>query len=154
RVSVPALRRSQNALQISKPIEQLLSSASGKDPKQTAYLIAMAEIRDLQGDYSRVKELYRKVLELDGNSLVALNNLAWFLAVEQNAANEGLEVIDRAIRLAGPVGELLDTRAVIELRMGLPIQAIKDLQEAIADASIPNRLFHLAQANFLANNKS
>src|SRR5262249_55044440 len=64
RVSVPALRRSQNALQISKPIEQLLSSASGKDPKQTAYLIAMAEIRDLRGDYSGVKELYRKVLEL------------------------------------------------------------------------------------------
>src|SRR5262249_37760474 len=87
-------------------------------------------------------------------SLVALNNLAWFLAVEQNAAKEGLEVIDRAIRLAGPVGELLDTRAVIELRMGLPIQAIKDLQEAIADASTPNRLFHFAQPNFLANNKS
>jgi hypothetical protein len=39
------------------------------------------------------------------------------------------------------------------MKLGLAFQAIKDLEDAIAEAPTGARLFHLAQAQLLAKNK-
>src|SRR4029078_2623677 len=66
---------------------------------------------------------------------------------------EALTLINRAIDLVGPQGELLDTRAVVHLAMKRTELATQDFVEAIRETPTTSRyLFHLAQAHRLANN--
>ncbi len=63
-----------------------------------------------------------------------------------------MELLDKAIGLAGPRPGLLDTRAVILSRNGQHQNALSDLEEAIAQEPDGVRYFHLAQV-FLALDK-
>ena len=51
---------------------------------------------------------------------MALNNLAWLLALQHKNGTEALKFINRAIDLAGPVAELFDTRAIVHLALNNP----------------------------------
>jgi hypothetical protein len=48
--------------------------------------------------------------------------------------------------MAGPLPELLDTRALVYLRLGLRTQALADLDTAIQDAPSASLFFHRALA--------
>src|SRR5262249_11823664 len=76
---------------------------------------------------------------------VALNNLALLLALGGGGA-EALPLINRALDVAGPAPELLDTRAVVYLSMGRHDRAIEDLEEAVAESPLAPAYYHLAQA--------
>ena len=85
---------------------------------------------------------------------MALNNLAWMIAIKQEGKGaEALQMLDRAIDVAGPPRPLLDTRAVIHMKMGRSDLAISDLEAAIADNPIAPMYFHLAQAFLMANRR-
>jgi predicted Zn-dependent protease len=92
------------------------------------------------------------VLAADPQNVVALNNLGYLLALHGKGAAEAMELLNRAIALAGPTPELVDTRAVIHLKLGQPDRAIKDLETAMAEAPLPAVSYHLAQAHQLARN--
>jgi tetratricopeptide (TPR) repeat protein len=153
-VAVNAVRQSPRVPEIVKPVERLIENNLNKDPQPIVLLIALAQLRDIQGRYPDSAELYRKVLALDPENVVALNNLAWFLALERTTANEALDLVNRAVKVAGPTGEFLDTKAVAELRLGLTSQAIEDLEGALRQAPTPARYLHLAQAHRDAKNLS
>jgi len=53
---------------------------------------------------------YQEVLKLRADDVLALNNLAWLLAVRDGRGEEALSLIERAIEVAGPDGGLLDTQ--------------------------------------------
>jgi Flp pilus assembly protein TadD len=111
----------------------------------------LAALRDLRGDLPGAEELCRKALEQEPRNVVVLNNLAWLLS-QNGKGTEGLTVINRAIELAGPRAELLDTRATVYLSLNRGDLAIADLEAANLDGSTPTRYFHLAQAQRLVNN--
>jgi hypothetical protein len=81
---------------------------------------------------------------------MALNNLAWFLTLRERGGAEALRLVNEAIGRAGPEAALLDTRAVVCLALRQSRQALRDLQDAIAQAPTGPRYFHLAQAHRLA----
>ncbi|MCI0682563.1 MAG: tetratricopeptide repeat protein [Gemmataceae bacterium] len=116
----------------------------------TALMTQLAAVRRLQSDHAAVIALYRKALEHDPNDTLTLNNLAWLLALKDQNASEALSLIQRAIELDGPQSEYLDTRAVAYLTLGDAENAVKDLDEAIAETPTAHRYFHLAQAHQLA----
>jgi tetratricopeptide (TPR) repeat protein len=151
---VAILRGSKCGPDFYQAVEEVLTEALRKDPRQVALLLNLAEIRDLQRKYPETIAAYREVLKLDPNNVVALNNLAWFLALAGNSASEALVLIDRAIGLVGPQPELLDTRAVIYLNMANPKEAIKNLEQAVKDRPTASRYFHLARAQKLADNRA
>ena len=57
----------------------------------------------------------------------------------------------RAINLAGPLSDMLDTRAIVLLAGGAVESAISDLRQATSDAPSGLKYFHLAHAYLLAN---
>ncbi|MBL8798796.1 MAG: tetratricopeptide repeat protein [Planctomycetia bacterium] len=139
-----------------EPRQRVADRIMGMVEKQPRFaaplLVCLADLRDLQGRYADSERLYRQVLERDPRNLVALNNLAYLLALQNQKTEEALALLDRALAVGGPMPELIDTRALIRLRSGQPQQAISDLEEAVADAPGASLCYHLAQAHQLANN--
>ncbi len=150
-------------------VEGWLQQALQDDPDALAVRLSLADLRDLQGRWEEAESQYRRILKRTPDHVVALNNLAWSLAARDGKGGEALgealgeglgeapaeamELVNRAIALAGPVAELLDTRAHAALALGRTDLAIADLEAAVADRPTPNKQFHLARAYLLADKK-
>jgi tetratricopeptide (TPR) repeat protein len=132
--------------------EQIIARAAQANPGAPDIRVSLADLRDAQGRYDDAKAMYREILRSHPNNELAMNNLAWLLALHEGNKDEALRLIDQAIRLRGPDGNLLDTRGVIELTTGNPRQAVEDLTKAIAEEASRERYFHLAQAQMKAGN--
>src|SRR5262249_17473717 len=100
--------------------------------------------KEHQDRFTDAEAFYRKVLGRKPGDFVALNNLAFLLAL-RGQADEAAGFIDTCITAVGPGGEVLDTRAVVRLKQGKIEDAEKDVQEALRQGKTPYRLFHLAQ---------
>ena len=127
-------------------VRQWVETARAEQPGAIVPLLEMAELGTLQQDYAGAEQAYRAVLKVDPTNVVALNNLAWLIAPRPESATEALELIDRAIQLAGVTGELLDTRARILIAVGRYDRAIDDLNDALSQSQTSLRYFHLAVA--------
>jgi tetratricopeptide (TPR) repeat protein len=130
-----------------------LEAAIKDHPTTMSLLLSLAELRNLQGRYPEGESLYRQALDRENDNLLALNNLAWLLAKTGRGA-EALVLINQAIEAAGPLSQLLDTRAIVYLALNQGGPAVVDLQEAIAQDPNAAQYFHLAQAHWLAKNRS
>ena len=76
-----------------------------------------------------------------------MNNLANALAERDDTRPEALELIDRALALAGPLAELLDTKGTLLLLDGDVEGAVALFRQATArSVTDPRHLFHLALA--------
>src|SRR5262249_19210350 len=84
-------------------------------------------------------------LAIDPSNVVALNNVAYLLALRRKALPDAMTFIDRAIAQSGPRAPLLDTRAVVEMAIGRNNQALADVSRAVGDEPGPQNLFHDAQ---------
>jgi tetratricopeptide (TPR) repeat protein len=133
-------------------IETWILEAIQKRPDLLALSSKLALIRIDQGRVDEAETLFRRVLASAPDDVEALNNLAWLLALREPSEPEaGLPLIDRAIDLTGAVPGLLDTRAVVRIRLGQPQQALQDLADARAVvAGTPTLALHQAWAHHAA----
>jgi tetratricopeptide (TPR) repeat protein len=127
-------------------LDALLSAALEKHSRAPALLFVAGKLRDVQGKYPEAEAFYREILKNDAKNVVALNELAWLLALRGKQVDDAHELIQKAIDLAGPQIVLLDTRANVELAMGQPEKALADMQTVIDAQPAANRYFHLALA--------
>jgi tetratricopeptide (TPR) repeat protein len=116
-------------------------------------VVQLANIKDLQGNYGESERLYQSVLTENNRAVVALNNLAWILALQAREVDKAKGLIDRAIELSGPAAALLDTRGKVHLAMGQAKQAAEDFRDSLADDPSPVTRFHLALALQKAGDK-
>jgi len=146
-VAVEMLRPRQNLHDRQcQRVEHLLLEAGKKNPASPLPVLELAELRDLQQRYAESEECYRRVLQMNENNVMGLNNLAWMLAVRGGNLVEARQLIDRAMTLAGELGHLLDTRAIILIKQGAVKEAQNDLGKALQEEETASRYFHLAQA--------
>jgi tetratricopeptide (TPR) repeat protein len=131
-------------------LEKLLVTASEKFKQPTVMLLELADLRNRQEHLAAAESDYRMVLKQESGSFVAMNNLAVLLAQQKKKLPEALELIGKAIEIAGPQPTLLDSRATVYLAMGKPQQAIVDLLQAVHDEPRADREYHLALANWRA----
>jgi tetratricopeptide (TPR) repeat protein len=134
-------------------VERWFAGAMAKDGAAGSLLLPLADLRDLQGNYPEAETLYLQVLNQNSKNLVAINNLAWLLALKEGKKSEALDLVNRGIQLVGRSPELLDTRGVIYVALGRADQAVKDLQDCIDQSPSAVRYFHLAQAHQLARDR-
>jgi Tfp pilus assembly protein PilF len=137
-------------------IEAWLVEAIQKRPEAAGLLPKLAAIRLRQGRFDEAEALFRRTLASDSENPQALNDLAWMLTQrEPSKHQEALELINRAIEVAGENPALLDTRAVIFLQMKQPDRALADLGRALAlRPSSRASYFHMARAHLMARNEA
>lgn len=115
-------------------------------------LQAIAVMRASRGEYDKAAAAFRRIIQIDPENALALNNLATLLAERPNQQSEALKIIKRAIDIAGRKPALLDTQGTIQLRLGENESAIASLEEATAGGATDARYYlHLAAAYDLAN---
>ena len=146
--------RSEDRARVERRIAQELQ----KRPGSVGLTVCLASLAEVSGNYDKALDLYRQAAEHAPRNAIALNNLAWILALQYKKGEEALALVGRAIDVLGPIPELLDTRAVAALAAGRTNDAITDLQEALGrtgvDAKVRASLgFHLAQAESRAGLK-
>jgi tetratricopeptide (TPR) repeat protein len=134
-------------------VESRLKAAWEKRPDDLLCTLLLAELFEIQGQAQEAMSLYRKLLEREPNNLVALNNLAYLLAVAGTEPEEARARITAAVEEYGPLPALLDTRAVVYLKEGQTDLALKDLEQAVRGEPTPAKYFHLAQAQRLKKNR-
>jgi uncharacterized protein (TIGR03790 family) len=92
---------------------QALEAAVAAEPRFSAARLQLATAAENDGDYDRAITQFRAVLAYSPNDPVALNNLAYDLAVHRDKAEEALPIAQRAVSLA-KTPPLLDTLAWIQ----------------------------------------
>jgi tetratricopeptide (TPR) repeat protein len=125
-------------------VEAWVKAGQKEDPKAVEWDGYLAALKERQEKFSEAELLYRKILEQRPQDVVAINNLAFLLGV-QGKGNEAFGWIQKLDAVAGHMGEILDTRAVILRSQGKLQEAGRDLREALRQQKTPYRLFHLAQ---------
>ncbi len=124
-----------------------------KQPKSPLLVIGLAGIRERQGRFQDAEAVYAQGVQQGQNNATVLNNLAWLMALRNGDENKALDLINRALKLGGPIPELLDTRGVINTKLGKSKSAIEDLTKATTLDPKGPKYFHLTQAYLQAGNK-
>jgi tetratricopeptide (TPR) repeat protein len=125
-------------------VKEWLAASLNEEPGSVAVRMNEGEFCTLRGDVTGAETAYKTVLETDDQHVPALNNLAWILSANPDAADRALELVDRAVRVIGLTGELLDTRARVKIAKRQFDAAERDLQWALHQEQTPVRLFHMA----------
>src|SRR5262249_23055598 len=87
-------------------VERWLTAAMQKNSSSAASVfVCLADLRDLQSRYADAEKLYRQAIDADRNNVVALNNLAYLLVLRKEQSTEALDLLNRAIQVAGPSPE-------------------------------------------------
>lgn len=134
-------------------VESWLEEALRRQSNSAPIRLSLAKLRNMERRYDQAESIYREVLGSNPNNVEVLNNLSWLLAFETGKEQEALELINQAIEIAGADATLLDTRAVVYLRMGKTDLALQDLRAGVAINSEKAVLyFHLARALQMASN--
>jgi tetratricopeptide (TPR) repeat protein len=134
-----------------KTAESLLNMAIQRNSKSVQALSTLALLVQSAGRTAEAAALNRRVLELDPNDVIALNNLAWVLCEENGKYQESLELAERGLKVTPDYADLLDTRGVALYRLGQFEKAAEDFAKCVElytdDArSKVSAHFHLARA--------
>ena len=145
--AVPALVRSQAAIDREDravarlALEEVLTLA----PRAIGPLVGLAQLEEADGVFDAAVQHYRRVIEIQPDHVVALNNLAYLLAVRQNNPKEALPFALAAAKVQPLNGLILDTVAWIQHLLGNDELAAKLLDAAIRrEPSQPEIRLHAA----------
>jgi tetratricopeptide (TPR) repeat protein len=143
---------SVSLLRVMNPTDAQVESMQAKiveaiaaKPKAVVLHLHLADLYDRRGKYDLSAGEYREVLKQEPNNVVALNNLAWLLALSNKDNVEAMECINKAIGGMGRRPELLDTRGMVHLAGKDNAKALADFEEATAAAPTPARLYYQAR---------
>ena len=136
-------------------LEAWIREAVRRQPDDLLVNTKLANLRGLQGNSAEAEAIYRRLLAGNRNNIEVLNNLAWQLVLSNKNLKEALGLVDRAIDIAGPDPALLDTRAVVLMRLGQADEAQRVLREAVnSDPDGAIYYFHLARALKMTDSRS
>src|SRR5262249_36921447 len=82
-------------------MRQLLEQATARNKRLGPATLTLALVYEQAAEYDKAIERYRQVLEIQPDSVVALNNLAYAVATHKNAPKEALPLAEKAYALAG-----------------------------------------------------
>jgi len=123
--------------------EHMLYSVAGKvlteqlqdDPENISLYQSFAMVCHEMGEYEKAIETYERIIELDSNQAMSLNNLAWILvtAPDERLRNRGraLDLAKRAVALERSA-VFLDTLAEAYYENGFVNEAVATIKEAIS----------------------
>lgn len=128
-----------------------LQFALERDPNDVTALMLKGIIYNSEADYEDARDAYRKVLALDPDNAIVLNNLACICADHLNQLDEAYPLARRARDVAPSDPSIADTLGWILYRRGEYTPALVLLRESAAElSSVPEIQFHLGMACYMA----
>lgn len=125
--------------------KQLDTILSAKKENPQAWLW-LGMLEETNGNHKAALAAFRKVIEIDPNNAVALNNVASLLAENENKPDEALKYAEKAVELSPESADFEDTLGWVLYRKGLWDVAIKHLERALSKKSEVRIQYHLAMA--------
>jgi len=104
-----------------KALEQAVDAA----PTLARPNLLLADLYAASGDAALAADRYRKIIAIDANNAVALNNLAYDLAVRERKPADALPLARRAQALSPRDPTVLDTLAWVEYLLGNTAEAAR-----------------------------
>ena len=133
-------------------VEGWLLDSLKKHPDSTWHYLSLALLQEQKLHYTEAILNYQRVVQIDPEHILALNNLAWLMSLKREQPDQALEYINRAISVLGPIPQFLDTRASVYMALNQPEKAIVDLEVALKQSPRGLYYYHLAQAHLLNSN--
>jgi len=130
---------------------RILENTSAKAKESYPLASAYARMLYLIGNSEKAAQAYSRVLQLQPQDLVAMNNLAWILCEQQGKFNEALKVTQKGLEISPQYLDLIDTRGMAFFRLGQYQKAITDFNTCtqLYPANVPSAAasnFHLGRA--------
>lgn len=149
--------KNEDALEIA---ESLLLRILKNSPGNLSAMNSLAVLLQTTGSITEAAEIYKEVLAVKPDFLIAVNNLAWIMCEEQGRYSQALELAQRGLRKAPEYIDLIDTRGMIFYRLGEYQKAAGDFAKCtelypqnFSSSAVLH--FHLAQAqSALQQNKN
>jgi Tfp pilus assembly protein PilF len=107
-----------------------LEQASEQAPDLLRPRELLAELSVLSGDQAAAAEQYRRIIAIQPNNMIALNNLAYDIAVREKKPAEAVAMARKALSLAPRDPTVMDTVGWIEYLIGNTAEAAKLLVQA------------------------
>jgi tetratricopeptide (TPR) repeat protein len=133
------------------PSRQHLAAVLELQPQNTGARLLLAEIDKKTGDRPGAIAQYRAVVDLDHNSIVALNDLALMLCEDET--DEALKYAQQAGELAPDNPAVQDTLGWVFYRKGIYRSAVSYLKAAVEKDGTPPRKYHLGMAYLKAGDR-
>jgi tetratricopeptide (TPR) repeat protein len=108
-----------------------LEEATAIDPRFAAAHLLLAQTYEETKDYDKAIDRYRSVLAVNPNDTVALNNLAYGLAVRKGQPAEAIGYAERALTLTRGSATVADTLAWVQHLLGRDREAAQLLAGAV-----------------------
>jgi uncharacterized protein (TIGR03790 family) len=109
---------------------QAFEAASEQAPAAVPLHMLVADFLLSSGEAERASERYRRIIELQPNHAVALNNLAYDVAVRQEKPAEALPLARKALSIAPNSPTIADTLGWVEYLLGNHAEATRILASA------------------------
>ena len=137
--------------QAKKTAEDMLRTILENESDSTEAMSVLAMLLQITGRAAEAVELYQKIIELEPDNVVAINNLAWIMCEEQSKHQQALELAQRGLEKAPDYIDLIDTRGVAYYRLGEFNKAVQDLTRCVKlyPTETPSAVasyFHLGRA--------
>ena len=100
-------------------------------PRYVTALAQKALLDEAAGRHDEAFDIYKRILEIDANSVTALNNMAFTLAERRHMPKEALPLAQRAVALAPMNPLVLDTLGWIHHLLGDNVSAAKVMQQVV-----------------------
>jgi Tfp pilus assembly protein PilF len=129
-IALTFLAESRLALGDTAAAQKALEQATEAAPTLSAAQLQLGVLYEQSGARDRAIERYRQVLKSDPKNVIALNNLAYGLAVYLKSPAEGKPLAEKAVALAPNNPTILDTLAWTEYLLGNHVEAARLIRTA------------------------
>jgi tetratricopeptide (TPR) repeat protein len=114
--------------------EDILRTTLDRNPRSMSTLRLLSMMMQDAGRNEESAKLNRRILEIDPNSVIALNNLAWILCDGEHPPGqyqEAFALAQRGLKIVPDFVDLLDTRGYAYYRLGDSDNAMADFSKCI-----------------------
>ena len=112
----------------------------------------LAELHAQQGQYDKAIADYRGILAKEPRNYLIMNNLAVSLARTGQNLDQALSLTNAALKISGPLADVLDSRGIVYIARQEYDKALEDLTAAAQDdKGSGEKFFHQAWAYSLAH---
>ncbi len=117
--------------QAKKIAEELLRTMLDHDPDSLPAMNTLAMLLLVDGRPIEAAEVYQRILTLQPDNVIVINNLAWILCAEQNEYQQALKLVQHGLQLAPDYVDLIDTRGVLYDKLGQYEKAVQDFTRCL-----------------------